>query len=104
MDLGKVIKNIRISNNIARSDLANKIEISSSYLGQIENGTIPSLNVISKISKFFNVPLSVLLWFTIEESDIPKAKKEIFRLFYKPITSMMEELINTEQKKINFNE
>lgn len=102
MNLGKTISNIRKSNKIARYDFANKIGISSSYLGQIENGTLPSLKVLNRMAYYLKVPLAVLLWFTIEEKDIEKSKKEIFKYFKTPITSMMEKLLINEQKKIDF--
>lgn len=102
MNIGKAISNIRLSNNIARSDLALKVGISASYLGQIENGTTPSINVLSKIADFFKVPLPVLMWFSIEDKDIHISKKQIFSYFKVPINSMMIDLIKNNQQTITF--
>lgn len=102
MNIGKSISNIRLSNKIARSDLARAVNISQSYLGQIENGAIPSMTVLLKICQFFKIPLSVLMWLSTENTDIPENKKELYRLFKIPIDSMMLELSKNEQKSLNF--
>lgn len=59
MNIGKRIKNIRLSKEIAASQLANKAFISQSYLSDIETGrTSPSLDKLSTICDALDISLS----------------------------------------------
>ena len=52
--LGEKIKNIRISNNLKQSELADILHISEKTISSWENDrTIPDLNMIYKISNYF---------------------------------------------------
>ena len=52
--LGEKIKNIRISNNLKQSELADILHISEKTISSWENDrTTPDLNMIYKISNYF---------------------------------------------------
>lgn len=56
--LGEKIKTIRINKGLSIKDLADKIEVSSSLLSQIERGLAnPSLNTLRLISTHLDVPM-----------------------------------------------
>lgn len=75
LNVGNIIKNIRINKNLLLKDIATKAGISSSMLSQIEKGTAnPSLNTIKEIANALDVPL---FKFFIESND---NKKNIFIL------------------------
>lgn len=58
INIGKTIKNIRISKGLLLKEVASKCDISSSMLSQIEKGNAnPSLNTIKAIAQALEVPL-----------------------------------------------
>lgn len=59
MNIGKRIRNLRISKNLSVTELANKSFISQSYLSDIETGrTAPSLDKLNIICESLEVSLS----------------------------------------------
>ncbi|MGD6773361.1 helix-turn-helix domain-containing protein [Staphylococcus simulans] len=51
MKFGQNIKQIRMRMNMSQSELATKMEISRSYLSDIENGNKnPSINTVKKLA------------------------------------------------------
>ncbi|EOU1504483.1 helix-turn-helix transcriptional regulator [Clostridium perfringens] len=56
MEIGKVIKDFRISQNLSLREFAKKCDISYSNLSNIENGKIKPNNLtLNKIAKTFNI-------------------------------------------------
>lgn len=75
MDIGKRIKNIRLSKEINASRLASKAFISQSYLSDIEAGrTTPSLDKLFTICEALDISLSEFF------GDIPELPVDIIRL------------------------
>lgn len=75
MDIGKRIKNIRLSKEINASRLANKAFISQSYLSDIETGkSTPSLDKLFTICEALDISLSEFF------GDIPELPVDIIRL------------------------
>lgn len=61
---------VLINKKITQKDLANSLNISRTYLADIESGrTKPNANIINKISKALNKPIDFFL-----ESDIKKER------------------------------
>lgn len=62
MNVGERIKELRIKHGLTQKQLAEKAEISNSYLCDIEVGrTNPSLKTLEKICKAFKIDLKELL-------------------------------------------
>lgn len=78
INVGNIIKNIRISKGIMLKEVAEKCGISSSMLSQIEKGTAnPSLNTIREIAHVLDVPLfKFFMEPDKEENNISILKKE----------------------------
>lgn len=75
MNIGKRIKNIRLSKGLIASQLANKAFISQSYLSDIESGrTAPSLDKLFTICKALDISLSEFF------GDVPELPVDIIRL------------------------
>ncbi len=67
--IGKALRLIRVFHNIKAYDLAGNLEISASYLSEIETGKKqPSLELIHKYSSYFQLKPSAILFFS-EELD-----------------------------------
>lgn len=63
LTLGEKIKNIRISNNLKQSELAEMLFVSEKTISSWENNrTVPDLNMIYKISDYFKKSFYCLIY------------------------------------------
>lgn len=82
MKIGKTIKLIRTLKGIKQKELAKKINITHNYLSAVENDKKePSLVLLNKLSKFLEVPLSLLFIENIDFSSMPKEQMDLFLKF-----------------------
>ncbi len=65
--IGKIIKKLRIENNLTQEELAEKIDISTNYLSKVERG-LSRLNVESFLK------MAEVLSFSLEDFGISKYK------------------------------
>jgi putative transcription factor len=63
-----LVKNERTKRNLTQEELAKKLNEKESVIKRIEDGWEPSLNVIKKLERFFNINLTEEL----EEKQIEK--------------------------------
>lgn len=77
--VNEALRLLRIFYGYKAIELAKKIEISQSYLSEIENGKKePSLEILKKYSETFKIKVSTLLLFSEElEKDEKNIKKDI---------------------------
>lgn len=60
--VNEVLRLLRVYNDIKATDLAEKLNISTSYISELESGKKKvSLDIIDKYSSFFEVPSSSIL-------------------------------------------
>jgi len=60
--LGNNLKRIRTAKNISQGDIARELEVSRSFISNIENGkTNPTLATIAKLAKAVGVPTDQLI-------------------------------------------
>ena len=91
MKIGDVIASFRRKKRIDQKEMAKSLCISASYLSQIENNSRnASLKLLIEIAKYFDIPLSTLLFQVIEDSDITNLDKRNLFIQAKP---MMDEMI-----------
>lgn len=97
--LNEALRLIRVFHNINQSQLAHKLEISRSYLSEIEAGKkAPNLELLNKYSSIFDVPPSSLLLFS--ENLENKTYSEKARVaFASKIVKIMNWLSETESIK-----
>ncbi len=75
--LSETLRLLRVFHDIKQNELAEKIEISKSYISELENGNrTPSLEVIQKYSDFFKIPISSIMFFS-ENLEDAKNKKSM---------------------------
>jgi transcriptional regulator with XRE-family HTH domain len=68
----RALRTVRQYHRLNQSELANKLQLSRSYLNELEKGhKQPSLDVLQKYSELFNVPVSSLMLFA-ERTDAGK--------------------------------
>ncbi|WP_313098975.1 helix-turn-helix transcriptional regulator [Epilithonimonas sp.] len=79
MNLGNAIKNQRKIIGMSQGELAKQIQKTQSYLSLIEkNKKEPNLSVLKEISEVLEIPLPILFFKSIEDTDIKEDKKFIF--------------------------
>ena len=62
--INDALKLVRIYHNLKQKQLAEALELSPSYLNEIESGKKQvTMDVLEKYSKFFKIPSSSLLYF-----------------------------------------
>lgn len=72
MNFGNILKKIRQDNNLTQEELAKKIDTSRSNIANYENNkNMPSVDILDKLSKMFNVSIDYLLG----KSDIRNPEK-----------------------------
>lgn len=96
MKIGQGIKILR-QNKFPKQkqyQFAEHVGITQTYLSQIEGGKKEaSTEVLNSIAEYCGVPLAVLFWFSIEEEDIAKNKKQAFRIVKPSVDAMIETFI-----------
>lgn len=59
---GNNLKRLRIEKGISQGDIARKLDVSRSFISNIENGkTNPTLTTIAKLAKAISVPIDELM-------------------------------------------
>jgi len=72
--LNEALRLLRVFHDLNLSELSEKLNISASYLSEIENGKKqPTLDLISKYAELFNTTPSSILFFS---EDINKDKRK----------------------------
>jgi transcriptional regulator with XRE-family HTH domain len=76
--LNKALKEIRLFHQLKQDELSKKLDISKSYLSELEAGkkTI-SLEILDKYSKVFSIPTSSLLLFSENLDSKPSSKSKV---------------------------
>ena len=81
MEIGDAIRKLRMWREVTQKELAQRIGISANALCAIElNRTFPGKDTITKVCRELGVPVGYLLFFVLEEKEIPQGKREIFRI------------------------
>lgn len=80
MKIGEVIKKLRLIYGYKAAELSQQIDISASYLSEIEHGSkIPTLDLLQKFATVYGVKLSSLILISEEYTDmLDKGKSEQF--------------------------
>lgn len=90
MNIGELLKKLRLIYNFKAVDVCQKIGISASYLSEIEhNKRIPPIDLLQKFSELFGIKLSTLILMSEEYRELQEMNKaEIF------IQKKMIQLVN----------
>ena len=96
MDLGNTISTIRKRKGFTQIEFANKCNITQSYLSQIEsNKREPNISIVKIISKNLDIPLPVIFFLSMNESDIDETKVESFRVINKSVKTLITDILLT---------
>lgn len=98
--INKALKLIRQFHKVRQSELADRFQMSKSYLSEIESGKKPvSFELLGKYSAEFDIPASSLVFFS-EALSGKKGMSEKFRSsFSGKILEVMEWLLEKDESK-----
>jgi transcriptional regulator with XRE-family HTH domain len=92
-ELGKRISHLRKLRDLRQWELAYNVGISKPYMSQIEDGTRnPSMEILEKIAGALKVPLPILLFLTLTDSDISPDKRELFSKIRPVLMAAVQEI------------
>lgn len=92
MKSGAVIKEFRLKKKISQKDFSELLEISQTYLSQIEGDKrTPSMDLLHDIAEKLGVPAYYFLFKGLEiESEVVEDKREAYKQLSPAINSMIE--------------
>lgn len=74
--LHKALRLMRVFHDLSQKDLAEKLDISKSYLSEIESGKKqPTLSLLERYSQVFEVPVSSIIFFSEHIGEKPNHQK-----------------------------
>ena len=77
--MGEALRLLRIFNGYKSAELAKKLELSQSYVSELENGKKqPTIEVLDKYAKVYEMKKSTLMLFaeSLEDEEIKNDKKQ----------------------------
>lgn len=83
--VGKKIKKLRKERGLSQKSVAEKLNITDSYLSKIEKGQHPSITLLNKFADFFGVDRS---YFFIDESELDNFSETEKDLIFEPDLSL----------------
>lgn len=88
--LNEALRLIRVYHDVRQSEMAEKLNISKSYLSEIEKGKKkPTLDLIEKYADTFKVPVSSIMFFS-ENMDKGGAYEKARGIVAKKIITIMQ--------------
>jgi transcriptional regulator with XRE-family HTH domain len=98
--INEVLRLLRVLHDFNLNELSKELEISPSYLSEIEGGKKqPTLDIINRYSKVFKIPASSILFFA-EEIEKEKPRKDIRSTLRKKIIGFLHEIEIVHQKEL----
>jgi XRE family transcriptional regulator, regulator of sulfur utilization len=90
MDIGSVLKDLRLAKKVRQGVAADGIGISQTYLSQLEaNKREATPETMRSIAKYYGVSIVYIAFFSLQENDIPKNKRSIFRELAPPVKNLL---------------
>lgn len=90
-NLSKILKHTRTFNKLTQLELSEKLNISRSYISQIEKGIKnPTNETLQKYSEAFGIPLSVIYLFAENFDNKEDLKSKAKKLLTKSSLSLLD--------------
>lgn len=95
----RALKVIRQFHNMKQNELAEKLDISKSYLSEIETGKKPaSLALLQKYSNIFDIPVSSLIFFSENIGKEQLSSSKFKKVVASKIVNIMEWFVEKNEK------
>lgn len=92
MNIYKALKECRRKAGLTQAKTAELSGLTQTYISQIESGIKknPSMETIQKLSDTYKIPVAIILWNSIEISDVQPHK----RATYSALKPSVDDMIN----------
>lgn len=93
--MGEALRLLRIFNGYKSTELAKKLELSQSYVSELENGKKqPTMEVLDKYAKVFEMKKSTLMLFaeSLEGEEIKNDKKQRIARYGMKLLKILEKV------------
>lgn len=98
--LNNALKKIRLFHNMKQNQLSQQLNISNSYLSEIESGKkSPSIELLQNYAVIFDIPVSSLLYFSEQLESEGKISKSFRIKSASFILKLLDWSIKNEQKE-----
>ena len=98
--INNALKKIRLFHKLKQNELSRELNISNSYLSEIENGKkSPSIELLQSYSNYFDLPVSSLLYFSEQLENEGKISKTFRIKSASFILKILDWSTEDEQKK-----
>jgi transcriptional regulator with XRE-family HTH domain len=88
---------LRRKKGFSQQELADKANISRTYLSQIESGGCnPTIELLENIGKELCVPFPIISFLSLDIKSIPESRREDYLKIEPTIMRMIEEFLFTE--------
>lgn len=95
MNLGEVLKEIRLSKKITQAQVFERAGVSQPFLSQLEAGIKnPSPKMLKKLCDLYSIPTPLVIWKSMTEADVQKKKIAAFRRLKPAMDNLIEEFLN----------
>ncbi len=73
--LSETLRLLRVFHDLKQIELAERLEVSKSYLSEIESGNrTPSIEILQRYADVFKIPLSSILFFSENINDVRRGR------------------------------
>lgn len=95
MNIGKVIKELRLVKGFSQSEFAQKCSMTQASVSNIENNIKrPNKITMNKICKQLQVSEMMLYLLGMEYSEVPETKKQSYKILFPIIKTALMQIIN----------
>ena len=101
--MGEALRLLRIFNGYKSAELAKKLELSQSYVSELENGKKqPTMEVLDKYAKVFEMKKSTLMLFaeSLEGEEIKNDKKQRIARAGMKLLKILEKVGELDRKSV----
>jgi transcriptional regulator with XRE-family HTH domain len=99
MNIGKTIKRLRKHRGLTQKELSKLAGLKQSYLSQIETGRrLCSMSALNAIAEGLGTQPPFLIFYGIDENDVPKEKLNTFRVLHPHLTRIVEDILFKDEK------
>src|SRR5699024_9300605 len=93
MNIGKAIKKGRQAKGLKQNKFAELCNLSQTHLSQIDNHKIdPSIKFLNLFKSHLDIPLSVLMYLSIEEEDVSPERRNLFKNLNPSVRNLIQEI------------
>lgn len=97
MQIGYKIRELRQKKGFKQVEFAKSCGLSQSYLSLIEKGKKePTLSILKRVASILEVPTPVLVFLSLDKSDIDDSKKEAYQSLEPSIKELISDVFTSE--------